>query len=207
MAGYSARYSAAVVKLLKTEGGFVDDPRDHGGATNFGISLRFLASEGAFDGDGDGKLDFDLDMDGDIDGADIRRLSRDDAAAIYHQCFWQKVGAESLPPPLGEMVFDQAVNGGRSSAVKLLQRAVNDCLARAPKSATKPPLMPVDGIRGGTTDLAIRWVAQFPSMGVQAMVTAYREAAAERYRAIVFRNPSQKRFLAGWLNRANDLGR
>jgi lysozyme family protein len=54
--------------VLGTEGGFVDDKVDRGGTTKFGISLRFLAAEGAFDADGDGKADFDLDLDGDIDG-------------------------------------------------------------------------------------------------------------------------------------------
>lgn len=204
---HSARYLAAVDKLLRTEGGYVNDPRDHGGATNYGISLRFLASEGAFDADHDGKLDFDLDMDGDIDGADIRALSRDDAIAIYHRCFWVPIAAESFLPPLGEMLFDQAVNGGRGSAVKLLQRAINDCLMRAPKSPTKPTLLAVDGGIGPATRNAIKWVARFPSMGLAALVEAYREAAAERYRAIVRRDPAQKRFLAGWLMRARLLGR
>ena len=75
--GYSPRYARAARKLLQIEGGFVDDPKDRGGATKYGISLRFLAAEGAFDEDGDGKADFDLDLDGDIDGQDIRDVTQD----------------------------------------------------------------------------------------------------------------------------------
>jgi lysozyme family protein len=61
-----------VSHLIGVEGGRVNDPLDRGGETKYGVSLRFLAAEGAFDDDGDGKADYDLDMDGDIDGADIR---------------------------------------------------------------------------------------------------------------------------------------
>src|SRR3546814_514043 len=122
---YSRRYGAAVRELLGIEGGHVNDPVDRGGETKFGISLRFLKAEGAFDEDGDGIAEFDLDMDGDIDGADIRKLTKGDAIALYHRCFWQRLGAESFPEPIGEMLFDQAVNGGLRAARKLLQTALN----------------------------------------------------------------------------------
>jgi hypothetical protein len=56
-----------------------------------------------------------------------------------------------------------------------------------------------------------RWraarVVQSNSVGVTGLVTAYREAARERYRNIVARYPDQKRFLNGWLARADALGK
>ena len=39
------------------------------------------------------------------------------------------------------------------------------------------------------------------------LVIEYREAVKDRYHAIVRRNPSQAKFLKGWLNRAERLGR
>jgi lysozyme family protein len=98
----------AVAKLLGVEGGFVDDRADRGGATKYGISLRFLKAEGAIDANHDGFADFDLDMDGDIDGADIRNLTMSEAVALYHRCFWEPLACESFPEPIGEMLFDQA---------------------------------------------------------------------------------------------------
>ena len=204
--GYSPRYAAAIRELLGIEGGFVDDPADHGGATKYGISLRFLAAEGAFDEDGNGKPDFDLDMDGDIDGRDIRQLTKGDATYLYLKCFWRPLEADQFPRPLGEMLFDQAVNGGISAARKLLQRAVNSCIMNSRVKAA-PALLTVDGQIGQATKDTVWWIVRFPALGMPALIEAYRDAVRERYRDIVRRNPSQQRFLRGWLARAERLGR
>ncbi|MFC0686422.1 glycoside hydrolase family 108 protein [Novosphingobium clariflavum] len=208
--GYGPRYVAASDDVLGSEGGHVNDKLDKGGETNNGISLRFLASEGTFDDDGDGKLDFDLDMDGDIDGADIRLLTRGDARYLFYRCFWKPLDCESFARPIGEMLFDQGVNAGRTAAKKLLQRAVNTCLMEAKAkmgSKTAPDLLKVDGGLGEKSRAAIIWVLQYPPQGMQAIILAYRAAVRERYRNIVARYPSQQRFLRGWLARAERLGK
>lgn len=202
---YSPRYAAAVRELLDIEGGFVDDPVDRGGTTKYGISLRFLVAEGQLDRDGDGRADFDLDMDGDIDGRDVRKLTLGDAIYLYLECFWKKLDADRLPRPLGEMMFDQAVNGGLGSARKLLQRAINACLAKMVVPRV-PPLL-VDGQIGEKSEIALNHVLQYAALGMPALVEAFREAVRARYRAIVAANPSQQRFLRGWLARAERLGR
>lgn len=204
--GYSSRYAAAAKELLGTEGGHVNDKVDRGGETKYGISLRFLAAEGAFDSDGDGKADFDLDMDGDIDGADIRALTRGDSVFLYHRCFWTPMQAERFPRPIGEMLFDQAVNGGSYAARKLLQRAINTCLMQS-RVAKRPELLKIDGDLGSATLGALRWVLDCPGQGMPALVEAFRDAVRERYRQIVARYPAQQRFLRGWLARAGRLGR
>lgn len=201
---WSPRFAAAVADVLRSEGGFVDDPADRGGATNFGISLRFLVAEGRIDLDADTRVDFDLDGDGDIDGQDIRRLTRGDAKYLYHRCFWRRIDADGLPRPIGEMLFDQGVNAGRSGAIRAFQRAVNRCLARA---ASAPPSIKVDGRIGARTIAAMNWIIHWGSLGMAALVDAFRAEVRLRYRDIAARNPSQKRFLKGWLARADRLGR
>lgn len=205
--GYPRRFLRAVEELLGVEGGHVNDPADRGGETKCGISLRFLAAEGAFDKDGDGKADFDLDFDGDIDGADIRALTPDHAIALYYRCFWLRLRADILPPPLGEMMFDQAVNGGLVAAGKLLQKSLNSCMWSVAKTAGARPPLKVDGQVGPQTMAALQWVLRYPALGMPALVATFRDAVRERYRAIVARNPSQQRFLRGWLARAERLGR
>lgn len=202
--GWSPRYAAAVKKLLGIEGGFVNDKLDRGGATKYGISLRFLVAEGKIDLDGDGVIDFDLDMDGDIDGADIRKLTVGDAKFLYHRCFWLRLNADSFARPVGEMLFDQGVNGGLVAAKKMLQIAINACLV---KYRISLPALKVDGDLGDKTRAALAAVVAVPAACMTAIIIAYRAAVRDRYRAIVAANPSQKRFLAGWLNRADELGR
>lgn len=201
--GWSDRYAAALPRLLRMEGGFVDDPVDRGGTTKFGMSLRFLVAEGQIDLDGDGFADFDLDFDGDIDGQDVRKLTRGDAKYLYHRCFWKRLDADSFVRPIGEMLFDQAVNGGISASCKMLQRALNACITKYRLNIA--PLK-IDGDLGEKTRAAIDAVIALPAARTTAIVIAYKDAVKARYRAIVAADPSQKRFLAGWLNRADELG-
>jgi lysozyme family protein len=198
---YSHRYGNAVRKLLDTEGGFSNDPVDRGGTTNFGITLRFLQ--------GEAKLDpelvklFDLDMDGDLDGADIRGLTKGEAVYLYHHCFWERYHLESFAEPIGEILLDQEVNDGATGANKLLQRAINSCSAHM----AGVDRLNVDGVLGDATHAAMDAVLEHPGLGMPALVEAFREAARARYRAIVAANPSQQKFLDGWLARADELGR
>lgn len=60
-------WKRAADHVLKVEGGYVDDPNDAGGATNWGISLRFVKQSG---------VDLDIDGDGDIDAEDMKALTK-----------------------------------------------------------------------------------------------------------------------------------
>ncbi|MFZ5747164.1 MAG: glycoside hydrolase family 108 protein [Pseudomonadota bacterium] len=199
---YSPRYAAAVRTLLGIEGGHVNDPVDRGGETKFGISLRFLRAEGKVDLDGDGVADFDLDMDGDIDGADIRKLTIGDAIFLFHRCFWKRLDCDSWPAPIGEMLFDQAVNGGTTAAKKLLQRAMNGVIRN---NHLRSIPIAVDGVLGPKT--SAMFVVLVSRCGIEEIAAEYRMQARARYLEIVAANPSQSRFLKGWLARADRMGK
>lgn len=124
------------------EGGFVDDPRDPGGATNMGMSLREVRRL-----DADNKLSaylkdaLDVDNDGDIDSIDVRRWMREHAETFYREYYWEPVAGARLPHPIAMIVFDSAVNEGVQRAAKHLQRCVG---------------VPADGIIGKNT-IAATW--------------------------------------------------
>lgn len=193
------RFQAVVADVLKSEGGFVNDPADRGGATNLGWSLRTLAIEGKIDLDHDGFADFDLDRDGDIDGVDIRLLTVADAKALYRRCFWDRYKCGALPAPLDGALFDQAVNGGGKAAAKMLQRAINTVM----KGRKNYPLL-LDGDIGPKTLGGLRAARKL--VPIAKLLSLYREEAIARYRAIVAADPKQQRFLKGWINRALRLG-
>ena len=102
------RFEQAVEHVLKHEGGFVQHPRDPGGATKFGITRETLARAK--------KRPASIN--------DVRRLSRKEAIAIYRQLYWEAVRADELPPGLDLAAFDLAVNSGPTRAVKMLQTAL-----------------------------------------------------------------------------------
>ena len=201
----SARFIAACQRVLRTEGGFVNDAADSGGATNYGISLRFLTNLRRVD---PALFEhFDLGITGDIDVSDIRDLTPDEARLIYWHCFWLRAECEEFPAPMGEMLFDQAGNGGLLAARRLLQQAINRCTATYAHITGCPGPIAVDGDAGPATMAAFTWVLALPAAGMPALIGAYRAAAANHYRAIAAADPSQRKFLDGWLNRAANLGR
>jgi lysozyme family protein len=95
-------FDIAIEKTLAHEGGYVNDPSDPGGETNFGISKRAYP---------------DL---------PISALTRDLAITIYHRDYWKTPGFDQIEnPALATKLFDLGVNMGTIRAVKLLQQATN----------------------------------------------------------------------------------
>lgn len=101
----STSFESAVTLVLQHEGGFVNHPRDPGGATNFGITRDTLSHARGRPASVE----------------DVRCLSRREAASIYRSLYWKTVRADELPLGLDLAVFDFAVNSGPKRAVSMLQ--------------------------------------------------------------------------------------
>lgn len=94
--------------ILQSEGGFVDDPQDPGGATNLGITLNTLA----------GWLGQPATVE------QVQALTPADVAPIYQADYWNAAHCGDCPSGLDLMVFDEAVNQGVGRAIRSLQSAV-----------------------------------------------------------------------------------
>jgi lysozyme family protein len=104
----------AINHILGAEGGNVNDPTDHGGKTNFGISdLR--------DGKEDGLIDINLDGIGDVDP---ENLTRAQAITIYYRDYWLANQCHKLPPSIALVIFDIAVNQSAVFSRKCLQQII-----------------------------------------------------------------------------------
>lgn len=101
-------FPACVAFTLAREGGFVNNPRDPGGATNFGITHATLQAWRGWP----------------VTADDVRAMKRGEAMAIYRARYWQPAGCAGLPVGVDLMVFDCAVNSGVRTSAKLLQRIV-----------------------------------------------------------------------------------
>lgn len=93
-----------------SEGGFVNDPLDPGGATNHGITHISLAIWRGVKS---------------VTAAQVKALTKAEADQIYKAMYWDKVRGDLLPSGLDYAVFDYGVNSGPRRAIKDLQRALN----------------------------------------------------------------------------------
>ena len=96
-------------EVLKAEGGFVNDPDDPGGPTNYGVTLKTLK-----------RLGHDLNQDGRVDIADLKQLSSTQTVQIFVQDYFYKPQIDQLPHMLHAPVFDMYVNAG-THAIKVLR--------------------------------------------------------------------------------------
>lgn len=93
-------FDQAFDRLIGSEGGYKNDPKDPGGETKFGISKREYPS------------------------VDIANLTLAQAKEIYRQDYWNKAGADQYDGAIGFQIFDAGVNSGITQAIRFLQRAV-----------------------------------------------------------------------------------
>lgn len=179
------KFLKAIETVLRHEGGYSNHPADPGGATNFGISLRFLQKLREIDPD-DGYLFGDMDHDGDVDADDIRHLDRDEAVRIYESQWWDRYCyGMIIHAGLATKIFDFSVNMGPGRAHRLVQQAVN---------RLGPETLVVDGMLGIKSFNAIN---RYPHQEFLL--------ASLRLEAIGFYNSLRKpEFIAGWINRALD---
>ena len=103
----AANFSACLAFTLGFEGGFVNDPRDPGGATNRGITIATLSHE--------------LGRGATI--KDVRSLSLETASAIYRKKYWNLICGDALPPGVDALAFDIAVNAGAGRALQWLAQS------------------------------------------------------------------------------------
>jgi len=179
------RFERAVELVLKHEGGYANNPRDPGGATNYGISLRYLLSLGVID-PSDGYLYGDMDCDGDIDADDIRNLTREEAIAIYKSQWWDRYAYGMLgSDALAAKLLDISVNTGPGRAHRILQEATNQ---------TGPARLAVDGCLGLKTLTAVN---NHPNPDL--LVDRFRLLAIKFYLDL-----DKPEFLRGWIRRALD---
>jgi lysozyme family protein len=104
-----ANYPAAFEAMQKHEGGYVNHPRDPGGATNRGVIQR------VYDGYRERRG---------LEKRSVKFIEDAEVRDIYRAQYWNAVRGDELPSGIDYCVFDFGVNSGPSRAVKFLQAAL-----------------------------------------------------------------------------------
>jgi len=165
--------------VLEHEGGYVNDPDDPGGETNFGICARAYPD------------------------VDIAALTRAGAKEIYRRDYWHAQNCDQMPAHVALVMFDTAVNLGLRAAGRLLQRSIN---AQFIDGEVVPSLV-VDGVIGtrtlGTMDFYVG-SSRTRSLLLAKDVLLNR---MDHYRGICRERSASMKYLLGWTRRVTELNR
>ncbi len=165
-------FARALALVLKSEGGWSDNPKDPGGATMKGVTLanfrRYVKADATKD--------------------DLRHITDAQIATVYRRFYWDAVAGAELPDGVDYAVFDFAVNSGPGRAAKYLQAVVGTLQdgrigpATVKAAAAKPAGVVIDALcdarlaflkRLGTWATFGRgWSDRVKSVRFQAMVMA-----------------------------------
>lgn len=161
-----------LVVILKNEGGFVDDPDDPGGRTNFGITQETYQNwhDAHYNSS---------------EVVDVKNISTEDVSLIYNG-YYVECGADRIGivnPGLGIQLFDCAVNCGIGTAVKMLQKVLGTLQ---------------DGMIGPAT---LAMVNEESNISCTSLKERYMLARMIYYVKLVLKKPSMNKFLLSWLTR------
>jgi lysozyme family protein len=172
-----------IAQTIALEGGYSNNPADPGGATNFGIT-QAVAKANGYTGD-------------------MRRLTRDQATAIYRSQYAIKPGfaaVEAINPHIGAELFDTGVNMGPVWPALWFQQCLNTFNA----SGTLYPDIPEDADKPGggigpTTLGALRSYLQKRGANAETvMLRALNGLQAARYIDLARQRVANEAFVFGW---------
>lgn len=169
-------------EVIRVEGGYVDDPDDSGGETNFGITVSVARAYG-------------------YDGPMVL-MPFSVAFSIYEDRYWTTIKGDqiaSVSEGVAREVFDTGVNMGVSRAGKILQRS----LSVFNLGGTLYPDLTLDGIIGsGTlTALGIYLVTREEDV----LIKALNCLQGARYIELAESREKDERFVYGWINQRVEL--
>jgi lysozyme family protein len=123
---------------------------------------------------------------------DIKNLTERDALTIAYQDYWLLMHCDKIATVCADTathVFDIGFNAGHKWGIKLLQRAIN--------SVNNNKALKDDGIYGNMTHRALKNCNNY------LLANALVNERVKHYKWLTIKNPINRKFIKGWLNRAN----
>ena len=119
-----------------------------------------------------------------IQPGEMKALTQEKVKPFYKSMYWDKVRGDDLPAGVDYAVFDFAVNAGVGRAAKFLQRAVGAV---------------DDGVIGPGT------LALVAKITPGKLLQNFAEQKEAFYNTLADKNPTQQKFLKGWLARVDHV--
>jgi len=170
--------------IIAVEGGYVNDPNDSGGETNYGIT-KAVARKFGYEGD-------------------MKNLIREMAYHIYSVRYWDALSLddiERIAPKIAEEMADTGVNMGVGRAATFLQVALN---AFNNKGAYYADIMEDGDIGPGTMRALKSFVAKRGEKGQEVLRDALNCQQGAFYIDLTRRRQKDEAFVYGWfLHRIN----
>jgi len=168
--------------IIEREGSYINDPRDSGGETNYGITVAVARAYGYT--------------------GEMKKLHRSAAFTIYSKLYWDKLmldNIESLSTLLAAELADTAINMGVGTAAKFLQRSLNALNDRQRYYYD----LTVDGDIGGKTLIALRSYFKVRGLdGEKVLLRMLNSLQGAYYVELSERREKDEAFIFGWfLNR------
>lgn len=187
-----AKVELLLPKILKWEGGFVNDPADSGGATNKGVTLDTY------------KHYCKLHKLKPPTVADLKAITDDTVLAILKEFFWDKMRADEIN---NQSIANLCVNtlwGSGTGYIKTIQSVL--CVKQDGVVGPKT-LAAINGNPNQKTLFDKLWKRRkkFFEDIVASNVAAYERKIGRKATERELLTHTKKRFLKGWLNRLNDF--
>jgi lysozyme family protein len=176
----------AFVFAQRWEGGYVNHPNDHGGATNLGVTQRVYDQ---------------YRLDNGQSRQSVRDITKQEAQAIYVQGYWNQVKGNQLSPLTSISLVDFAYNSGPSRAIHEMKRFLRENGYDIPMTGEGRDVRN-EKLDSKTIEATKAYVSQY---GDEKLAQGINTERRQFVQNIVDRNPDQKVFLKGWNNRINAL--
>ena len=174
---------AVIGAVFTLESGYVNDPKDPGGATNHGITEQ-VARDNGYSGE-------------------MQDLTRDFAADIYARDYISKPGFDrvlAMSPAVGEKLVDAGVNAGPGRSARWFQQALN----HLSRGGTDYSTVTADG-RLGPHTLAAYQALERKRGRIKACELTLKLLDAQQ--AAHYMQLNQPTFIVGWVdNRIGNVG-
>jgi len=162
--------------VLKAEGGYVNDPNDRGGETNWGITVGTARANGYT--------------------GSMKTMSRETALAIYRGQYVIAPGfglVANVSGPIAAELVDTGVNMGPSVAGRFLQRALN---------LVTDAGLAVDGNVGPASVAALKaFLSRRGKEGETRLLALLNAFQGTRYAELAEGRAANRSFIYGWLAR------